>query len=95
MSLPQPTTPSHKDLYVRTSGGFLRRRHKPTRRQKEQIRLQVYLRDEYTCQLCGRRRKSDDLTLDHIIPYRYGGPFTFENLRAACAYCNISRGARY
>ena len=33
------------------------------------------------------------LTLGHIVPYKHGGPFVFENLRAECWPCNIARGS--
>lgn len=32
-------------------------------------------------------------TLDHIIPLSKGGPETFENTNAACAYCNLHKGS--
>ena len=33
---------------------------------------EVFLRDRYTCQYCGK--KNQDLTLDHVIPRRQHGP---------------------
>ena len=36
-------------------------------------RRNVYLRDGYICQYCGKRFKTHDLTLDHVYPRCYGG----------------------
>ena len=33
-------------------------------------------------------------TIDHIVPRSGGGPDTFENTLAACAYCNTRKGNR-
>ena len=32
-------------------------------------------------------------TMDHIIPAKYGGEFTLENLVLACYECNYNRGS--
>ena len=37
-------------------------------------RLNIYARDEDTCQYCGRKRKRADLNLDHVVPRSQGGP---------------------
>ena len=64
-------------------------------------RVAIYVRDDYTCQLCGKKCIQDDnkthpdhITLDHIIPYSKGGADTAENLRVACRSCNVKRGNR-
>jgi 5-methylcytosine-specific restriction endonuclease McrA len=49
-------------------------------------RSNILLRDEETCQYCGKRGR--DLTLDHIIPRSRGGQSTWENLVASCKFCN-------
>ena len=54
-------------------------------------RSNVLLRDEDTCQYCGKR--SRDLTLDHIIPRSRGGQSTWENLVASCKLCNGRKGS--
>lgn len=56
-----------------------------------QVRAEVMERDEYTCLHCGA---TEDLSLDHIIPYSHGGPDTVENLRVLCRRCNSVRGNR-
>lgn len=59
------------------------RRHIPL-----EIRRIVFLRDQQ-CRFCGAIQP---LELDHIIPYRDGGPDTEENLRVLCKPCNMERG---
>ena len=36
-------------------------------------RLNVYARDESTCQYCGRRLPRSELNLDHVVPRSRGG----------------------
>lgn len=55
-------------------------------------RSNIMLRDEDTCQYCGKR--SRDLTLDHILPRSRGGQGTWENLVACCKACNGKKGNR-
>ncbi len=49
-------------------------------------RREVFLRDRYTCQYCGRETR--ELTLDHVIPRHRGGDHAWENIVAACTPCN-------
>lgn len=65
------------------------------RRPRPQVRLtakEVFRRDQYTCQYCGRR--SPNLTIDHIIPKRSGGKNEWTNVVAACAPCNHRKGGK-
>ena len=55
-------------------------------------RTNILLRDDETCQYCGKRGR--DLTLDHIIPRSRGGQSTWENLVASCKACNGKKGNR-
>jgi hypothetical protein len=45
------------------------------------------------CSYCLRELSEADATVDHIIPYRDGGPPTLGNLRLACEPCNLVRDA--
>jgi len=56
-------------------------------------RANIMLRDEDTCQYCGKR--SRELTLDHVMPRSRGGQSTWENLVACCRACNGRKGNRY
>ena len=53
-------------------------------------RKEVLIRDDHTCQYCGKR--GHDLTLDHVIPRSRGGSSTWENLVACCHPCNRRKG---
>jgi len=55
-------------------------------------RREVFRRDHYTCQYCGRQTR--DLTMDHVVPRHRGGDHTWENLVSACSACNRRKGAR-
>lgn len=65
------------------------------RRPYPQVKLskqEVFRRDDYTCQYCGKQTAK--LTLDHVIPRHLGGTHTWENLVAACPPCNHRKGGR-
>lgn len=54
----------------------------------------ICLRDNHTCQYCGRRFHPAALTLDHVMPRSRGGRNTWENLVAACNPCNRRKDNR-
>lgn len=54
-----------------------------------EVRRAVMERDGHACVFCGA---TDQLSLDHIVRYRDGGPDTVENLRVLCMPCNLERG---
>ena len=60
--------------------------------QRRLSRREVFQRDSYTCQYCGRQGR--DLTLDHVVPRRQGGPHIWENVVAACIPCNRRKAGR-
>jgi 5-methylcytosine-specific restriction endonuclease McrA len=65
------------------------------RRPRPQLRLnrrEVFQRDGFTCQYCGRVGR--DLTLDHVVPRHRGGKHTWENLVSACKTCNHRKAGR-
>ena len=53
---------------------------------------EVFLRDRYTCQYCAM--KSQDLTLDHVVPRRQHGPHTWDIVVTACTRCNLRKAGR-
>lgn len=57
-------------------------------------RRNVFIRDEFTCQYCGRQPGRALLTMDHVVPRSRGGGFTWENIATACANCNQRKGNR-
>ena len=55
-------------------------------------RREVFWRDQFTCQYCGKQTK--DLTFDHVVPRVMKGPHTWENVVAACVPCNHRKAGR-
>jgi len=55
-------------------------------------RFNVFLRDRWTCQYCGAKHRTHELTFDHVIPKSRGGTTTWENICAACQDCNLLKG---
>jgi 5-methylcytosine-specific restriction endonuclease McrA len=57
-------------------------------------RYNVYLRDEFTCQYCGKVFEARNLTFDHVIPRAAGGISSWTNVVAACGPCNHRKGSK-
>ncbi|MBI4339053.1 MAG: HNH endonuclease [Chloroflexi bacterium] len=60
--------------------------------QRRLSRRDVFIRDSYTCQYCGKT--GHDLTLDHVIPRFRDGAHTWDNVVAACIPCNHRKAGR-
>ena len=70
------------------------RRSEPKSRQK---RLKAMaMKQDWLCGICGGRLPDDlnGVHADHIIPLAWGGKNTTDNLQAAHASCNVSKGDR-
>jgi len=59
--------------------------------RKKRIRFEIFKRDNFTCQYCGRKAPNVELQIDHIIPKSKGGKDIPENLITACWDCNIGK----
>jgi len=57
------------------------------------IKIEVFRRDKYLCQECGRGREAK-LHVHHIIPFSRGGSDEMSNLITLCESCNESIGNR-
>lgn len=57
-------------------------------------RQNIYARDKYKCQYCGKRFPTEELTYDHIIPKSRGGKTKWENIVTCCIQCNRKKGGR-
>lgn len=57
-------------------------------------RKNIFVRDDFTCQYCGKTFSSrhNKLTIDHVVPRCKGGKHTWSNLVACCYPCNNSKG---
>ena len=63
-----------------------------SKRQPAFTRFNVFLRDNFTCQYCGNKQTSQNLTFDHVLPRSYGGKTNWENVVSACGPCNFKKG---
>lgn len=69
----------------------------PLIRKKSAVRFSrtnIFIRDQHTCQYCGRKRPRTELTLDHVSPVVQGGAKSWENIVTACMQCNQRKGGR-
>ncbi len=57
-------------------------------------RRNVFKRDRFTCQYCGRQPGSEELTIDHVIPRAQGGVSSWQNCVLACVECNSRKADR-
>lgn len=57
-------------------------------------RRNVFKRDKFTCQYCGRHPNHDDLTIDHVVPRSHGGTSSWTNCVLACTDCNSAKADR-
>jgi 5-methylcytosine-specific restriction endonuclease McrA len=57
-------------------------------------RLNVYARDQNTCQYCGKVFPRHELNLDHVAPRSKGGATSWENVVCSCVPCNLKKGGR-
>ena len=60
----------------------------------KRLRFEVFKRDKFTCQYCGRAAPDVTLHVDHVEPVAAGGETTLLNLVTACADCNLGKGPR-
>ncbi len=57
-------------------------------------RKNLWRRDNFTCQYCGKRPPNDEITMDHVSPKTDGGISSFPNCVLACIRCNTKKGGR-
>ena len=57
-------------------------------------RRNVFKRDRYTCQYCGKQPGTDELTIDHVLPRAQGGESSWTNCVLACLPCNKRKDDR-
>jgi 5-methylcytosine-specific restriction endonuclease McrA len=94
--------PGEDDLSIGTSSGALRVPRvvqlvtfdRMPRATVRLTRRNIFLRDGYTCQYCGRTATTRELNLDHVMPRSRGGPMSWENVVCSCRVCNLRKGGR-
>ena len=64
------------------------------RRQVKFSRINVFLRDNYTCQYCYKHFKFSELTFDHVHPISKGGETSWKNIVTCCKKCNSQKGSK-
>src|SRR6476469_843141 len=57
-------------------------------------RVNIYARDNYRCQYCGKRASIGELTYDHVLPRSQGGMTEWTNIVTCCYLCNRKKGGR-
>lgn len=60
----------------------------------KKTRFEVFKRDNFTCQYCGRTAPAVVLEIDHINPVKNGGDNNIMNLITSCFDCNRGKGKR-
>ena len=58
------------------------------------IRFEVFKRDSFTCQYCGKSAPQVVLHVDHIKPIANDGDNNILNLVTSCSECNFGKGKR-
>ena len=64
------------------------------RKEVKFTRHNVFERDAYTCQYCGRRPERGGVNLDHVVPRAHGGKTTWNNVVCSCIGCNSRKADR-
>jgi 5-methylcytosine-specific restriction endonuclease McrA len=72
----------------------LTRHDRPRHHSVTFCRRNMFKRDHLTCQYCGARPGSEELTIDHVIPRAQGGQTNWENCVLACVPCNARKANR-
>ena len=57
-------------------------------------RFEVFKRDHFTCQYCGKKAPEVILEVDHIVPVAEGGTNELLNLVTSCRDCNRGKGKK-
>lgn len=92
---------SSQRLDIKVPSIVIMTKHVKWDRQIKYSRGNIYLRDDFTCQLqstnrCrdakGKGHKITELTLDHVVPRSLGGKSNWKNVCTSCKECNSTKG---
>lgn len=90
-----------QNLEIKVPSIVMMTRHVKWDRKVKYSRGNIYLRDDFTCQLqstnrCkemkGKGHKVGELTLDHVVPRSLGGKSNWKNVCTSCKECNSNKG---
>lgn len=70
------------------------RRYARQDRKVKFSRVNIYRRDDFSCQYCGAQPGAAALTLDHVLPRARGGKTEWTNIVTACVGCNAAKADR-
>jgi len=65
-----------------------------TKNITKKIRFEIFKRDSFTCQYCGKSAPDVVLEVDHVKPKSKGGGNEVTNLITSCFDCNRGKGKR-
>ncbi len=86
------TSPS---LVIKAPAVVRQRRGRPAGRARITFsRMNVLVRDGFTCQYCRVERCASELNLDHVLPRSRGGATSWENVVCSCYPCNQRKAGR-
>lgn len=61
----------------------------------QDLRYKVFKRDNYCCQICGKKGQRNGgtslLHIDHVVPIFFGGSNEEYNLQTLCRECNLKK----
>ena len=80
-------------ILIETTSGKRKKSSRARKGFSAKLRWQVFSRDSFTCQYCGRRPPDVALEVDHRVSVAEGGGNDPENLLTACVECNRGKGA--
>jgi 5-methylcytosine-specific restriction endonuclease McrA len=81
-------------LEIRLPSVISLKQYVPMARRPAFTRFNVFLRDHFACQYCGRSLPTENLTFDHVTPRVRGGRTQWTNVVTACEPCNLRKGHR-
>jgi 5-methylcytosine-specific restriction endonuclease McrA len=92
----------HEDTYIRSPSTALKlpsvimlmgnKDKFPDYEKLSVTKQNVLMRDEHTCQYCGKKVSSTTGTIDHVFPIFKGGTTSWRNVVLACKKCNSEKG---
>jgi 5-methylcytosine-specific restriction endonuclease McrA len=72
----------------------LRRKISATKTGVKFSKINVCLRDDFSCQFCGKKLPMSQLNYDHVVPRSRGGRTVWENIVMSCLPCNDKKRNR-